>query len=101
MWRAKWSPSQVEGVDYLVTASMQGGSRVYQLHSSVSDDTDSIKYALSHAIEQRDDRNSNHLAYGIDVLHRLPDNESKEVLTLASCSFYDNLVQVWTADFNL
>lgn len=99
MWRAKWRTSADQPhTHHLVTSSMQGGSRVYRLASTPDNDS----FCVTGSVVQTDERNPAHLAYGIDVIgydHDAERGEGHEYkFTLASCSFYDNLVQVWSAE---
>ena len=96
---------------------MQGGSAIVEY--------DGISKTSIARVQQRDEKNDNHLAYGIDIInikplkgpeslyleeHSLKTKGKKEekgegefpgsrglAVTVASCSFYDNLVQVWDA----
>ncbi len=91
MWRTKWHVEA--GAEHIATSSMQGGSRLYRLAAN-----EGGEYRLVDSVVQTDERNPNHLAYGIDVIgHSDSSSSSSQEFTLASCSFYDNLVQVWTA----
>src|SRR5688572_8576735 len=74
VWRTKWHVDSDSGGEHLFNACMQGGSRVYRLHSVVRAQGDGIEsaasyeYSLANSVEQTDARNSNHLAYGIDCI---------------------------------
>lgn len=90
-------------------ACMHGGCRVYHLDIQVvtvagtAEEIDSEKeeeqrYIVTELgnVHQIDENNDKHLAYGVDVLSALKGAEGETVdFTIASCSFYDNLVQVW------
>lgn len=102
MWRAKWwVPSEGSAVSFLVLACMHGGCRVYRLAISKSAEEGGAwtvaEVDNAHTI---DVRNPKHLAYGIDVLSCVPvvkgEQEQQYELQMGLCSFYDNLVRIWT-----
>ena len=119
MWRTKWN-ILYDNSSFLFLSCMQGGSAIVEY--------DGISKTSIARVQQRDEKNDNHLAYGIDVInikplkgpesshlkeqeeHFLKTKGKGEVevegvfpgrrgltVTVASCSFYDNLVQVWDA----
>jgi hypothetical protein len=87
---------------------MQGGSAIVEY------DHDSSACALRAKHGGID--NDKHLAYGIDIINAIPtpsesvlsNSDSQDVdnslikrpvtFTVASCSFYENIVQVWAVD---
>ncbi len=116
--------SNAHTTEHLFNACMQGGSRVHRLDVTVASSPTAAKYdgadtmmtaaecqyTLVHSVEQTDSRNGNHLAYGIDCIQsssrrvkkesRNEEEKKKErnhEFVMASCSFYDNLVQIWSA----
>jgi len=124
VWRLKWQKTLSEQY-VLVAACMHAGSHVLGVDFESIGSTDgsssssggerevaSLRKLLSHR-----DSNPDHLNYGIDTLSSsLSSNKTHsesasggggggegegEVhnMTFASCSFYDNLVQVWTGEY--
>lgn len=119
VWRTKWN--MINGKSsFLFLSCMQGGSAIVEYNHKNS--TCEIK------VKHTDKTNSNHLAYGIDIIGaRRSRNETENkienengneyqnentslkppygfansnfdtIVTIASCSFYDNLVQIWDA----
>lgn len=99
----------LEGPDsdhFLVLAGMHGGCHIYRLNltfdvpeGEVADPTGrKIRICEIGAFHHTDERNEKHLAYGIDVLSFVTTNPSNADFKIASCSFYDNLVQLWTGN---
>lgn len=118
MWRTKWN-ILYDKSSFLFLSCMQGGSAIVEY--------DCISKTSITRIQQKDEKNDNHLAYGIDVInikpligpesfhqdeHSLKTKKEEEeegegeggvpgsrglTVTVASCSFYDNQVQVWDA----
>ena len=104
VWRTKWNMVDDKS-SFLSLSCMQGGSAIAEYNHESS--------ACVIRAKHGDNSNDNHLAYGIDVikvtsLQTKPADrhvESKVVaydtkricrrFTVASCSFYENLVQVW------
>lgn len=116
MWRLKWRPEREggalagdeESAMYLGAASMHGGSGIHKV------DLGGGEVTLT-TVETQVDVNEDRLVYGMDWLGR--DNrgggveeentvcgrvetkrsaESSLDYEIATCSFYDNLVQVWS-----
>ena len=120
-WCVVESPTEDEGNQnqqqqhYLVLACMHGGCRIYKLNIQESPLQGSISFSIVSFVHHTDLSNDKHLAYGIDVLHHnraLKATSANEncangggddatvitnEFTIASCSFYDNLVQIWNA----
>ncbi len=84
-------------------------------NDSSSSSAGCARYTLSRSVVQTDiERNPNHLAYGIDIISDNNGSDSGDSdtqicqsdlavvqsFTVASCSFYDNLVQIWEAKFD-
>lgn len=104
MWRIKWksflSPNsdseRSEAKSYLALACMHGGSAIYQVNcSSGSADVVSV---------QQDSSNPERLVYGMDwlelkntpeVADQKCDHQCEISWKVATCSFYDNAVQIW------
>jgi hypothetical protein len=102
VWRAKWLVPEDQSCSYLVLACMHGGCRVSRLQLTHVDLEDSWQAVEESHAQHVDSRNPQHLAYGIDVLSCAPvmsdQNDATHLhrLDLASCSFYDNLIQRWS-----
>ena len=108
VWRTKWNILD-DSSSFIFLSCMQGGSSIVEY--------DGANSICAVKIQQRDENNDNHLAYGIDIINVAPlqglessnlgEYSEKTVtdvlssraltVTVASCSFYDNLVQVWDA----
>jgi diphthine methyl ester acylhydrolase len=82
VWRIKWAT----GRNLLAVASMQGGSGIYRW----DDSTQTIE-----TIAQQVDPNPNRLVYGVDWLTTEENEDEIVCWKIATCSFYDNLVQIW------
>ncbi|KAG8190074.1 hypothetical protein JTE90_023046 [Oedothorax gibbosus] len=85
IWRLKWHPSNPQ---YLLTASMHNGFHAV----SISDETLTLK---GHYTKH------DSLAYGVDwccqsVAQNEDENLSYSPNVVASCSFYDKLLNLWT-----
>jgi hypothetical protein len=111
VWRTKWNILS-DTSSCLFLSCMQGGSSVIEYSHSDG----KLKIKATHL-----DSHPKHLAYGIDIIHaktkiltdstpsiigfsshseegdRSTSNRTFNAVTLASCSFYDNLVQIWDA----
>jgi hypothetical protein len=92
----------------LSLSCMQGGSAIVEY----SHDSSACVLRAKHGGTDND----KHLAYGIDIINAIPspadpvisntDSQDAENsllkrpirFTVASCSFYENIVQVWVAD---
>lgn len=93
---------------FLVLAGMHGGCHIYRLKFTVLkvlaeegvQAASDWKFGISNvgSFHHTDERNDNHLAYGIDVLSHTATSDTCAAVefNIASCSFYDNLVQFWT-----
>lgn len=95
VWRTKWFCAETESsADFLITANMQGGARIYNL-SNPSE----LICTVKKTVEFGDSSNSSQLMYGIDLLrHKNSSNSSAHQFDVASCSFYENLVQIWRSE---
>jgi hypothetical protein len=104
VWRTKWGIVGDKS-SFLFLSCMQAGSAIVEY--------DSTSGACELKVKQTDISCENHLAYGIALIdfntHHSQDNVSEIPLsvphdvhrgsvTMATCSFYDNLVQVWTSN---
>ena len=109
MWRTKWNVLNDKS-SFLFLSCMQGGSTIVEY--------DGVSTTCEVRVKQRDEKNDNHLAYGIDLINIVPSNGIEHssleehsagtktehpsrrnlTVTVASCSFYDNLGQVWDAE---
>ena len=99
-WALVSNPDTAEVSHFLVLACMHGGCRIYELTIEDKDNCDDnccTQAALLKSVEFTDTANAQHLAYGIDVLSSCTGSEGEKLFELASCSFYDNLVQIWSA----
>ena len=92
---------------------MHGGCKVFQLQINSIPEQGSWECLIIKNIHHIDDRNPQHLAYGIDLINsplQVTDssnntdsssNDNNNIVQyefkIASCSFYDNLVQLWQA----
>ena len=108
MWRTKWNIIDDKS-SFIFLSCMQGGSSIVEY--------DGLSSTCTVSAKQQDEKNDKHLAYGVDVINisriqgsRSPSLEEHSVgtktdvrnsraltVTVASCSFYDNLVQIWDA----
>jgi hypothetical protein len=100
VWRVKWKVCN--GSHFLVLGCMHGGCRVYRLGVVVDALSNQVSMVEEACVAHTDiHTNDKHLAYGIDALSLTPQSseEASGAVTfkIASCSFYDNLIQVWTA----
>ena len=113
VWRIKWkclpTARDVDSVgnndigtnSYLGLACMHGGSAIYKINCSDSSEILTREEVIS---VQQDSSNEERLVYGMDWL-QLEANSSDEVCGIdgtenikwrvATCSFYDNAVQIW------
>ena len=103
---------------FIVAACMQGGSSVIEFPSSpssnlydeseISSKTFSDPELLKKSIQGHDTQ----LVYGIDILlvnnnasssndEEKINNTSSTNLTIVSCSFYENIIEVWDVCLNL
>lgn len=113
LWRVKWLVPEGCPHSYLVLACMHGGCRVSRIkftHLTGDDNRDKWAVREESFVQHKDSRNPQHLAYGVDVLSCTAVAESSQAeaeseggdalhkykLELASCSFYDNLIQLWS-----
>ena len=92
VWRTKWhiegDSRREEKEDYLVLACMHAGSHIISVKNG-GGDLDSVWQ-----FPKAEDLREQHLAYGIAML----DHEgSDKKRMLASCSFYENSVDLWEA----
>lgn len=81
IWRIKWN---TEHSDLLATACMHNGFQLVHCHLDSSTEPEVVCEYQQHKS----------LAYGIDWT---PLHSGSDVLTLASCSFYDHSMHVWSA----
>jgi hypothetical protein len=119
VWRLKWKPESNESDDsninkplYLGAASMHNGSGIHKIDSDSAFSEDGALTMTT--IESQIDSNEARLVYGMDWLPS--DALAKEKQTvfenievasnisehhykheIATCSFYDNLVQIWSS----
>lgn len=87
VWRIKWHPSPDRKNDLLV-ACMHGGFKVVEVEQTAH-----LKNDMPHQIRKHFDRHES-LAYGVDwSFHQEAPGE--ETL-IASCSFYDHTLYLWS-----
>ena len=94
VWRTKWNIISDKS-SYLFLSCMQGGSAIVEYDHSTCESLLKVSHTDKSA--------PNHLAYGIDIIGAKSQKESSPnsvrtnlfTATIASCSFYDNKVQVW------
>jgi hypothetical protein len=135
VWRTKWLSSNILSsslkgeYDYLYTANMQGGCRVYQLSGQDIDHYQHSSIDVNQTVTYFDGTDK-HLSYGVDVIdiakggrgtdhsndlaktqiqsesghshvHSSSDQKYEIGLTftMASCSFYERHIDVWEAHF--
>lgn len=83
VWRIKWCPLNS---DLVATACMHNGFQVIRGHLRTGDPMEVVSSYSQHKS----------LAYGVDWC-RLPMATAKDNrLTLASCSFYDHCLHIWS-----
>ena len=103
MWRTKWGIVGDKS-SFLFLSCMQAGSAIVEYDNNCG--------ACELKVKQADKSCENHLAYGIALTDAnthysqenvpetplsVPSNVYRGTVTVATCSFYDNLVQVWTS----
>ncbi len=81
IWRIKWNNEQS---DLLATACMHNGFQLVQCHMTTASDPEVLCSYKEHKS----------LAYGIDWAPSYSDDDND--VTLASCSFYDHSMHIWT-----
>lgn len=111
LWRVKWvvpegsgNPEEAPKDHFLVLAGMHGGCHVYRLRVTLEAPvgeqancaTSNVLIEEVNGFHHTDERNEKHLAYGIDVLSFTDSGPLDASFCIASCSFYDNLVQIWS-----
>jgi WD40 repeat protein len=126
VWRLKWNPDidgSNDGSLYLGAASMHNGSGIYKIDPGSSFASDGALELTTFEIQQ--DVNEKRLVYGMDWLTKQAKSKIQEKDTvdedntdsntifksvelnasasikqrdfeIATCSFYDNLVQIWS-----
>lgn len=98
------SPEEAPKDHFLVLAGMHGGCHIYRLRITLDAPageltncaTSNVLVEEVNEFHHTDERNEKHLAYGIDVLSITDNGSSDTSFCIASCSFYDNLVQIWS-----
>lgn len=113
----KWKPESSGDLDssnsflYLGAASMHNGSGIYRINSN---DAFSEDAALSiSTVETQIDSNEGRLVYGMDWLPKQTIKKQDTIFEnveatanslnqqleyeIATCSFYDNMVQIWSS----
>lgn len=99
MWRTKWGIVGDKS-SFLFLSCMQAGSAIVEFDNNCG--------ACELKVKQTDSSCENHLAYGIAHIDAnthhsqetplsVPLDAYRGTVTVATCSFYDNLVQVWTS----
>ena len=92
-WRAKWHPSAERKHDLLV-ACMHDGFKVVRFHTfSNSSEESSFADGTGHEIAKRFDQHES-LAYGVDWSFQ--HHEGGGDTLIASCSFYDCALHLWS-----
>jgi hypothetical protein len=94
VWRVKWI-TLPSGCCYLAAACMHGGSALIDASSMM----DPTAASSSRVYRHFDASNEKTLVYGIDLISS-PESATTESsqFTFASCSFYENKVQIWDLD---
>mmetsp|Transcript_16153 Transcript_16153/g.24347 ORF Transcript_16153/g.24347 Transcript_16153/m.24347 type:complete len:354 (-) Transcript_16153:308-1369(-) len=99
VWRVKWKllddMHRNRGKSFLATACMHGGASLYE-------------YSDENGLEQVSalvDDNTDRLTYGMDWLklqccQDISSDEEKLLWSVATCSFYDNTIQIWGNSVN-
>jgi hypothetical protein len=112
VWRIKWYSFKTINKNYeiLLTANMQGGSRLYQFFND--DNNNIIEDKLTEESINTNSLNlyentketvilvdqshqETQLDYGISLLDCFNESNKFLELKIVSCSFYDNLVNLW------
>ena len=88
----KWNPSS-ERKDDLLVACMHDGCKV--LRFDLSGGGDETHQLNSHEVVKRFDKHES-MAYGADWSYKT-GNKDMGSTVVASCSFYDHLLQIWRA----
>ena len=83
VWRLKWCPTTP---DLLAAACMHNGFHILCGHVETAEPMKIVASYLEHES----------LAYGVDWCQL--SSEKKHQLTLASCSFYDHSLHIWTTN---
>jgi len=97
-WRVKWHPSKTRRADLLV-ACMHDGFKIVRFSPDIigaSDEAsgeDTIGNSNGWEIKKRFDEHES-LAYGVDWSHA--EGEASDETPIASCSFYDHVLQTWS-----
>lgn len=87
VWKLKWEPDSAR---HLLVAAMHNGFHLVDCYPVVEESTD------RHSIEPRivgSYKEHSSLAYGCDWSRQLSSTNCRAI---ATCSFYDHSLQVWT-----
>ena len=103
VWRIKWIVADDLHDEYILTANMQGGSSILKLNPTAEEGEDKHSYSL-HDVATFSNESERQLVYGVGHFHTSKSNvifeesvAEKKTFDFVSCSFYENLLELWTA----
>jgi WD40 repeat protein len=108
VWRIKWFNAPDGNNSFMVAACMHGGTNIYMVDRS--DDTNiSVAAPVIHMHKPLTQTaahpsdvvavSKGELSYGVDIIDIRKTNESTVSVQIASSSFYQNIISIWSVDF--